>query len=201
MQFEINRKIFHMTSLILPILYIFTSKPVAIIGLLIIAGSTIAIDTARHYNPKVQELVDKFFLQIMRPHEKSGGFKLSGSSYMMAGFLITAIIFPKGVAIASWFVLIVSDSCAALFGRKMGTPNNYGKSFEGAAAFFVSAVLISVISHAIVPYHTSFWALTFASLAASAVEYYSPQIGIDDNLTIPISFAIMISILGSAASL
>ena len=68
MQFEINRKIFHMASLLLPILYIFASKVVAIIGLLIIAGSTIALDTARHYNPKVQELVDKYFLFIMRPH-------------------------------------------------------------------------------------------------------------------------------------
>ena len=195
MQFEINRKIFHMSSLLLPILYIFASKVVAIIGLLIIAGSTIALDTARHYNPKVQELVDKYFLFIMRPHEKSGSFKLSGSSYMMAGFLITAIVFPKGVAISSWFVLIISDSYAALFGSKMGTPTNHGKSFEGAAAFFVSAVLIGVISHAIVPYPTGFWSLTFAALGASAVEYYSPQIGIDDNLTIPISFAILISIL------
>ncbi len=196
MQIEINRKLFHMASLVLPIFYVFTSKVVAIIVLFIIAGSVIILDIARHYNPKVQVLVDKFFSSIMRPHEQSGTFRLSGSSYMMAGFFITAIVFPKGVAIASWLVLIVSDSCAALFGKKIGKPNSYGKSVEGSVAFFVSAVLVCIISHLVVPYHTNFWALIFAAIGASAVEYYSPQIGIDDNLTIPITFAALISIFG-----
>lgn len=196
MQSEINRKIFHLASLVFPIFYIFTSKVVAIIILFIIAGSTILLDIARHYHPKVQVLVDKFFSSIMRPHEQSGTFKLSGSSYMMAGFLITAIIFPKGVAIASWLVLIVSDSCAALFGKKIGTPTNHGKSIEGSVTFFISAVLVSIISHMATSYHTNFWALSFAAIGTSAVEYFSYQIGIDDNLTIPITFATLISFFG-----
>lgn len=196
MQTEINRKIFHMASLVFPIFYAFVSQFVAIIVLFIIAGCTITLDIARHYHPKVQELVDNFFSSIMRPHEQSGTFRLSGSSYMMAGFFITAVFFAKGVAIASWLVLIVSDSCAALFGSKIGKPTNYGKSFEGSVAFFVSAVLVSTIAHMIEPYHTNFVVIILAAASTAAVEYYSPQIGIDDNLTIPVTFASLIGLFG-----
>ncbi len=193
---ELKRKAFHILSLFFPLSYVFISKPLAITLMLLITIITIFIDVARHYNRSIREIVDKFFLSIMRPFEKSGFYKLSGSSYMALGFLISTIIFSKGVAIASCCVLVISDSFAALFGKKIGRDSNHGKSFEGATAFFLSALMISMFAFQIESFNTNFWILVIASLATSSVEYYSYQIGINDNLTIPLTFGSVVTLLG-----
>lgn len=195
-QQELKRKAFHFSALIFPIAYFFISPLIMIVITMIIASCTIYIDKVRHTNLLIQELVDKFFKDLMRERELSGGFMLSGASYMMAGFFITALLFPKGVAIASWLVLIISDSLAALVGKRMGTPRNYGKSIEGAIAFFVSSLMIGLFSYGFAHYHGGFMGLVLACLATTAVEYYSSQIGIDDNLTIPVTFGAVMTMCG-----
>ncbi|MBP7190494.1 MAG: hypothetical protein KA998_04575, partial [Rickettsiaceae bacterium] len=152
-------------------------------------------DVARHYNKKIQDIVEIFFAPIIREHEKSGEYKLSGCSYMMMGFLITALFFPRPIVITSWLVLIISDSCAAIFGRHVGRPSKNGKSFEGSCAFFLSALFLSIIVFMIEGYPINFWILVISSLITTYVEYYSKQLGLDDNLTIPTSFAASVTVL------
>lgn len=196
LKYEFKRKAFHITSLFLPISYIFVSKQVAIITMLIITAGTIFIDTSRHYNRSIQETIDKLFADLMRPFERTGSYQLSGSSYMALGFLIATIMFSKGVAITSCLVLIVSDSCAAIFGKKLGTNRHNGKSLEGSMAFFLSAIMVSMFVFQIEAFYSNFWIIVIASLATSVVEYYSSQIGVNDNFTIPVTFGATISILG-----
>ena len=154
------------------------------------------MDRGRHANPLIQEVVDKFFKDLMREKEFSGSFALSGTSYMMAGFFITALLFPKGVTIASWLILIISDSLAALVGKKIGVARSTGKSFEGSIAFFVSSLMIGLFSYSFAHYQGGFMGLVLACLATTAVEYYSSQIGVDDNLTIPVTFSAIMTVLG-----
>jgi dolichol kinase len=164
--------------------------------MLIITAITIYIDRERHSNELVRGLVEKFFGSLLREREASGTFVLSGTSYMMGGFLITALLFPKGIAITSWMVLIISDALAAIVGMRIGTATNHGKSIEGAVAFFISALVIGVLSYGFIPHHANFFALFLACLLTTAVEYYSFQIGFDDNFTIPVTFAATLALFG-----
>lgn len=195
---ELKRKMFHMTSLIFPMSYLFLSKAQIVTSLLIITVITVLLDVARHYNKQIQDIVEIFFSPIMRDHEKSGQYQLSGCSYMLIGFLITGMFFSKPVAVASWLVLIISDSCAAIFGRHIGRPSKSGKSFEGSCAFFLSAMLLSIIVFLLEKYPTNFWVIVTTCLATTYVEYYSKRLGLDDNLTIPTSFAAVITLLEMA---
>lgn len=193
---EIKRKIFHCMSIIFPIFYLLTNKITMVMVIIVVSGLALSIDISRHYNPKVQEIVGKFFTNIMREDEISGNFKLSGVSYMFLGFLISCLLFSKGVAISSFLVLIVSDTVAALVGKKIGTPTENGKSIEGSAAFAVSAMLIGMLSYTFHAYNTSFSSIIVASLITTAVEYYSNKIKINDNLSIPVTYGLVLTVLG-----
>jgi dolichol kinase len=193
--FEVRRKIFHLYSLILPLSYIFISKISMCIFLVLLAGITLYIDTSRHYNEKIKGFVEKIFGQYLRSKERTGGFNLSGASYMALGLLTSCLFFSKGLAITSWLVLIISDCLAALIGMKFGTPLANGKSLVGSGVFFASSVLISLVTYFFINYNTSFLVILLSSGAVAAVEFYSDKIKIDDNFTIPFSYCLITSIL------
>lgn len=195
LNFEIQRKIFHLSSLIFPVVYIFTSKIAMSIALTIIAGLVLYLDISRHYNTKIKGLVDKFLGKFQRMEEKSGEFTLSGASYMAFGFLITCLFFSKGLAITSWLVLIISDCFAAIVGIKFGSPLFNGKSYMGAGAFFFSAMLISIMSYFVVGFSTNFFIIIISCALCTAVEFFSNQIKINDNLSIPLTYALSTFIL------
>jgi dolichol kinase len=193
---EFRRKLFHLCSAIIPVAYIFISKPLMTLVLMSLALITSALDTTRHYHKTIQVIFDKFLSQFMRDKEKNGSFVPSGTRYMAAGFFLVTLLFPKGLAIASMLVLVVADACAAIVGMKLGTPCANGKSFAGSTAFFMSAILISTLSHGIVYYNANFFTIILASLATTAVEHYASKIKVDDNLSIPLAFAISVTFLG-----
>ena len=196
LNFEIQRKAFHLCSLLFPVIYIFTPKIIMGVALTIITGFTVYLDISRHYNSKIKGLIDKIFGKILRLEEESGYFSLSGASYMAFGLLISCLIFSKGLAIASWFVLIFSDCFAAIVGMKFGSPLFNGKSYIGSASFFISAVLVSIISYFVVGYNTSFFIIIISSFLATLVEFFSEQIKINDNLSIPLTYAMSTFVLG-----
>lgn len=196
LNFEIQRKAFHLCSILFPVIYIFTPKIIMGVALTIITGFTVYLDISRHYNSKIKGLIDKIFGKILRLEEESGYFSLSGASYMAFGLLISCLIFSKGLAIASWFVLIFSDCFAAIVGMKFGSPLFNGKSYIGSASFFISAVLVSIISYFVVGYNTSFFIIIISSFLATLVEFFSEQIKINDNLSIPLTYAMSTFVLG-----
>lgn len=188
LNFEIKRKLFHLCSIIIPIFYIATSKFAMCMMLAIITGATLFLDISRHHNIKIQEWVEKFLGKFLRTKEASGNRVLSGSSYMATGFLISCIFFPKSLAITSWLILIISDSVAAIIGMKFGSPLFNGKSYEGAVAFFVSTFLISIMCYVAIDLRTSFFIIIMSSFLTSLVEFFSEQIKINDNLSIPLTY-------------
>lgn len=193
--FEVKRKMFHLYSLIFPLTYLFLTKFQALACLSLIVIFTIYLDISRNYNQKIKDLIDKFFKKFMRENEKSGLLRLSSASYMAMGLFLSALFFPKGLAITSWFILAISDSVAALVGMKIGTKTVNGKSLAGCLAFFVSAFFISIISYMFIGYDTSFVIIVLACKITTIVEYYSSQMKIDDNLSIPLSYCIVTVVL------
>jgi dolichol kinase len=196
LNFEIKRKMFHLCSLIFPIIYIFTPKIIMCAILAVIAGMTLYLDISRHYNMKIKEMIEKFLGKFLRLEENNGQFVLTGASYMSLGLLISCVFFSQGLAIVSWFVLIVSDCFAAVVGMKFGYPLFNGKSYAGMIAFFVSAVFISMMSYFTIGYSTSFFIILISSFLTTLVEFYSKQIKINDNLSIPLTYSLSTVILG-----
>ncbi len=78
MEQELKRKLFHASGLILPLAYVFTPKLWMALFLMLLAFFTVALDTIRHYDTRIQGLVDRFFVKLMRKNEMSGTFSLSG---------------------------------------------------------------------------------------------------------------------------
>lgn len=190
---EYKRKIFHITALVFPILYLLLSKESIIFLLLILCSLSILIDLARTKNKFVKEVIAKFFSPIMKPEEISGKTIFSGASYMAGGFLLTAYFYPKDIAIISWFILIFSDSLAAVIGKKYGHTIFAGKSLIGLLTFFTTSMIIIFIAKFFIPIN-----LRSASLAVvftSLIEFMGYFIKIDDNFTVPVSFCIFYTIL------
>lgn len=193
---EVKRKLFHCMSIVFPIFYLITNKLTMVMVLTIITGLAISLDISRHYNKTIQDLVARFFTTIMREDEISGNFRLSGVSYMFLGFFISCILFSKGVAISAFLVLIVSDTTAALVGKKIGKPMENGKSIEGSVAFGVTAMLIGMLSYTFQSYVASFTGIIVASVITTLVEYHSEKLKVNDNLSIPVTFGLVITVLG-----
>lgn len=188
--FEVQRKAFHLCSLIVPFIYFFITKQSATIILFLLTICVLYLDISRHYNFAVRKFTDKFFSNFMRDNERSGSFTLSGSTYMVLGFFITALLFSKGLAIASWFILIISDTLAALIGTRIGVKMENGKSLEGSIAFLVSAIFISMIIYFFIAYNTSFSIIIVSSIITTVSEFYSKELSINDNLSIPLTYCL-----------
>lgn len=187
---ELKRKSFHICSIAIPIIYTFTPRLWMSLLMMVICFLTIYIDVSRNYNAKIQDIVDHFLKRFMRPVEYSGNFKLSGASYMMAGLFFTILLFSKPTAIAASLVLIIGDSSAAIIGKIIGQKNQFGKSLEGSATFFVLSILVTLFVLTIYSEKISFFAIISASLITSLAEHFSKYFDIDDNIVVPILFAL-----------
>jgi len=184
---ELLRKLIHLTSLSIPIVYYFISKGTAAFILAILAVLALIIDLARYLHPETGKIFYKIFGFMLREHEVDNNKKnLNGATYVLISALISVLIFPKIIFITAFSILIISDSAAALIGRKFGKKKFLSKSLEGTFTFFVSACIVILftpkISGSAVEYIIGF---TSAFIGA-IVENISFRL-IDDNLSIPLS--------------
>lgn len=193
---EIKRKSFHLLALLFPIIYLFVPKLLMILLTLIGVSLPVYIDISRHYNKKVQVLVNLFLTPFMRVGEENGNFRLSGVTYMMAGICCSVIFFSKPIAILSLFVLVLADSNAALIGKKVqGAELVDGKTVAGSCAFFLTAFMIALVAQVFCSVGITFLAIIVASIGATLVELYSGRIGINDNLSIPLCFGALLTVV------
>ena len=174
---EIKRKIVHFSTLIVPAGYALTSEETVLSFLVPFFLALLLVDLLRHFHPGMASLFRKYFFgRVLREEEKPA---LMGATYFIFSTLLTILLFPKPIAIASILILIVSDTAAALIGRGVGRIKILGKTFEGSLAFLVTSLLIV-------------WAYprldrlagSLAALGATVIEIL--PIGVNDNLSIPL---------------
>ncbi len=192
---EVVRKLIHLCSLSIPILYYFIPRTDSIIILSIITAFAIFLDLSRHFNPDFGKFFYKFFGFLLRRHEVDNKKKsLNGATYVFISALICAIIFPKVFFITAFTILIVSDSMAALIGRKFGKHKFLSKSLEGTIAFFISACLVIMFTPKISGLAIEYYIGIIASAVGAIVENISFGFA-DDNLSIPISVGLTMWVL------
>jgi len=174
---EITRKIVHLVTLSIPIGYALMAKETVLFILLLLFLGFLAVDLLRHYHSGVASLFRKYFLgTVLREKEKA---TLMGATYFLFSILLTILLFPKPIAIASMLILILADTSAALVGKGIGKTPLFGKTLEGSMAFFLCAFLIVWVYPNLNRFSGS-----LAALGATVIEVLPT--GIDDNLTIPL---------------
>jgi len=184
---EVVRKLIHLCSLSIPIIYYFISKNTAVY---ILAGFTlfaILIDMSRYLSPRIGKYFYLTFGFLLRKHELDNNKRnLNGATYVFISALLSVVIFPKVLFLTAFPILIISDSTAALIGRKWGKHKLLSKSLEGTLAFFISASIVVMFTPKLNGSITEYMIGILAAAIGAIVENISHGYA-DDNLSIPIS--------------
>jgi len=184
---ELFRKLIHLTSLSIPIVYYFITAENAAIILGILAGLALVIDLGRYLHPETGKIFYKLFGFLLRKHELDHTKKnLNGATYVLISALISVLIFPKVIFISAFSILIISDSLAALIGRKFGKHKFLSKSLEGTLTFFVSACIVILFTPKVGGFFEEYLIGFIAAFVGAIVENISFKL-VDDNLSIPLS--------------
>ena len=192
---ECLRKLIHLSSLWIPALIYFVEAPICIIIFATIFLGDIILEYGNykkwHWARKTFGLL--FYRALRNKELKRNKLQLSGGAYVMLAAIACTLLFQPNIAVVALSVMLISDTCAAIFGKAYGTRKLYKhKSLEGTTAFFVSALVIMVLCNIILP-------VTYASIIAACVatmaEVYEDKIEIDDNLSIPLSIGAILTLL------
>jgi len=193
-KFEIIRKLIHLNSLSIPVIYYHIDKQLALIILIPLTFAFLVVDIIRYYNPQIADWFYKLFGFLLRDKEKDEKKKrLNGATNVLLSALFCVILFPKLIFVTAFSILIISDISSALIGRKFGRRKFFAKSLEGATAFFISASIVVFftpkVEHHFLEYVIGIIAAFFGTLAESM------SFEIDDNLSIPITIGTVMWIL------
>lgn len=190
-KFEIYRKLIHICSLSIPVIYYFIPKSTGLIILSLVLLGSLIVDVGRFFSPKFASIVYAIF-PVFRKHElNESKLQLSGSTWLLAAALLCIAVFPKVIAIISLSFLILGDTAAALIGRKWGKTPFLKKSLEGTLAFVFMAILISFFTPKITHSGLELALIIFSGIVAAIAENIASGI-FDDNVAIPLSSGVVL---------
>jgi dolichol kinase len=188
---ELVRKFIHLLSLSIPIAYFYWSRQTMLEMLVPLAALSVLLDMGRYYIPTLAKWFYAAFHQLLREHERDHSRKLlSGASYVFVSAVVCIFVFPKLITITSFSVLIISDTSAALIGRRYGKNKFFQKSLEGATGFFVSALIVITVIPKLQDGAAEYVVAIIGAAVATIVESASIEMRMDDNLSIPISMGL-----------
>jgi dolichol kinase len=174
---EIKRKIVHLATLVIPVGYALTSEETVILFLVPFFLALLLVDLLRHFHSGMASLFQKYFFEkVLREEEKP---TFMGSTYFIFSTILTILLFPKSIAIASILILILSDTAAAAIGKWIGRIKIFGKTIEGSMAFLLTSLFIVWVYPNLDRFSGS-----LAALGATLIEVL--PIKLSDNLTIPL---------------
>ncbi len=193
---EYIRKAIHQFSMLIPVIYYFTPRELAIKILILLTLGFVTVDIVRYYNPEAQKLFYKLFGPILRQHERDHKTKnLNGATWVFISALVCVIIFPKFIVINAFAILILSDASAAVFGRRFGKHKFFKKSLEGTIAFIVAAIPVVFLAPKVQNLPGEYLITMFSAVVGGIMEAASIDLKIDDNLLIPLSIGATMWIL------
>lgn len=138
-------------------------------------------------------LVKKFSLLIKSKEER----RVTGQTYLVIGSFLTIWFFPqKDIAITALAFLATGDVAGSVVGRLVGktklpmTKLTKGKTFEGTTACFLACLCIGLLFRLILA-DLRIEVTLVGVITATLIE--SLSIPPDDNLTVPLSTGIMMS--------
>jgi dolichol kinase len=192
---ELLRKSIHLCSLSISIIYYFITKELALQILIPLTILAVVLDSARYFLPGFAKIFYSIFGFMLREHEKLKEKKnLNGATYLLIAATLVVIIFPKVFVIPAVAVLIIGDIAAALLGRKYGKHKFLAKSLEGTLAFFITGSIVIFLTPKITGNPTEY-IIGIVAVAVGAIAENISYGWADDNLTIPLSICLVMSLL------
>ncbi len=193
---ELARKGIHLSSLSIPIIYYFIERDTALQLIVPVTFAFLVVDLLRYYHKPTANLFYKVFRFMLRKHELDESSKrLNGATNVLIAATLCIILFPKLIVLSAFSILIVSDSMAALIGRRFGKRKFLKKSVEGSLAFFVFGTIVIFLTPKIEYAPMEYLIGTFSALVGTVVE--AGSLKIDDNLSIPLSIGTVMWLLYS----
>ena len=192
---ELYRKIFHLFLFLIPFFFIKLGKSEFLTIFIPIAIIIIIIDYYRCKFDKLNYLASKFFKLIMRDKEINQK-KLSGMSWVFGGASLNFLMFDKVIAVTGFCILIFADAMAAIVGKSIKSPPFYEKSRAGSLAFFITSVVVIMVSGLYFDCRLSFYFFAiFIAMFITFTEAYPSFFIVDDNLLIPMTFGVCMTLL------
>ncbi len=179
-KYELIRKSIHFSSLIIPVSLFYFDKYYILILLTPLSIAFIAMDYLRINSPQISFFYNKYLGTITRDFESNS---LTGASYVFISSCLIIFLFPNNIAISSLLIMSISDSMASIIGKKYGKVYFFNKSLEGSIAFFLSSILIIIFLD------IKLFPAIASILVCTLVEAYQ-FFNIDDNFSVPLSFAL-----------
>lgn len=189
---ELQRKAFHISGSLIPIVYYFLSKETAIIVLSTINAILLLIEWQR-LKGKI-----RFPKMILRPHENN---KVAAYIYFQIAALVSILIFDKTIAIASILMLAIGDAAAGMAGALIMGSNIRGFNSEKIAikpplimvVMFAVCILLGLFLSNLPKAHDMiqvpfivYAAGAFGATLGDAIPLRIKGRTIDDNLMIPL---------------
>lgn len=176
----------------IPIVYLQLEHWTGIAILVAMTATSLLIDVLMRYHGPTRRIMHAVVGSMLRPHElMTDAFRLTGASWVLIAATLTFLAFPKVISTTSFTVLIVSDTAAALLGRRYGKRRFLDKTLVGTVCFVVSALAVTVVYQNV--FQLGLWFVVsglLASVLCGIVEAGSMRLKLDDNISIPFSFAL-----------
>lgn len=186
---EFARKAIHLSSLLIPLIYWHIGKKQALLILAPVTAGFLLVDVLKNVVPSISTWYHATFDSMLRDHElNKERLHLNGATWITLAAFLLILFFPKTIAVAAFAMVSVSDTVAALVGKKFGRHHFGQKSFEGSLAFFVSAIpIVTIIPGMLFPVGL---VMAVAGTVTEAMVLKIGEFRIDDNLSVPMAGAI-----------
>lgn len=190
---EVGRKLIHLASALIPLLALVIPRDWMLWMLGACVLLMLVIEWVRRWHMHVRRTFERLLGFMLRRSERRG---LTGATWVFTGAFFALALFRLDIAVAALLILSVSDSLAALIGRRFGREQFLGKSLAGSSAFFLSALGLGLLTLHAPPGHAF-----VAALVATVVEALPLRLGpleINDNLAIPLATGAVLTLLAGA---
>ncbi len=192
---HVERKAWHVTAVFF-IFFCWVTIPYYWLSISLLALAWvlfIPLDILRQKNSELNIKLTRFLRPIMRSTELN---RLAGTTYLLTGVLLIAILFNSGVVALSLLYLAFADPLASYVGIKYGKDKIFGhKSVQGfMAAFVVCAIMTGLY----LTYYRVPQQVLIVSLLGGLVGAFAELIPvgkIDDNFSMPVLSSIGLTIL------
>ena len=187
---EIFRKLIHISSLAVPLIYFFLIKDKNVMAtfLVILTLFSLLIEYARlNQEGYIRFFFHKYLKSVLRPNELNG--HLTGATWMLIGFTFSVIIFDFEVSVLALLFLAVGDAVAGLVGRAFPIGKIWDKSIFGSLSGFLFCVLFGLALNNTL----SLQIIIFGAISGMFIELI--PLKINDNFSIPVFSGFIMQIL------
>jgi dolichol kinase len=188
---ELARKAIHVASTAIPIAYVAGLARARLLALLAVLGVVaVVVELARIRSARVRALFVGTVGALLREHEHRA---FSGATWLLAAYALSALLFPRAVAVAAMLAAGLGDAAAAVVGRSVavararrgdGVAAVQRKTLAGSVACAIVAFAAALLVAALPPLSA-----VAVGLAASVVERWDrpPLNVIDDNVRVALA--------------